>query len=62
MILYYNITDLGRPPDMPKCGFDGNLCDYTLIYVLIGVLVFLAGKWDRMLKKFEFWRKFKQGF
>jgi hypothetical protein len=22
------------PPDMPKCGFDGALCDYTNIYLI----------------------------
>jgi hypothetical protein len=30
------------PADMPKCGFDGGLCDYTIFYVLFGILLFMG--------------------
>lgn len=30
------------PPDIPKCGFDGNLCDYTPFIVAAAILGFLA--------------------
>ncbi len=23
------------PPDMPSCGFDGGLCDYTNVYLIL---------------------------
>ncbi|KAL3118990.1 hypothetical protein niasHT_003773 [Heterodera trifolii] len=36
MSLYYSTGDGSMPQDMPKCGFDGHLCDYTLIYILFG--------------------------
>ncbi|KAL3073194.1 hypothetical protein niasHT_035470 [Heterodera trifolii] len=39
---YWGSYDGYMPSDMPKCGFDGNLCDYTNIYITIGVLAFLA--------------------
>ncbi|KAL3103382.1 hypothetical protein niasHS_002568 [Heterodera schachtii] len=39
---YYSTGDGSMPLDMPKCGFDGNLCDYTLIYILFGVILFLG--------------------
>jgi hypothetical protein len=31
------------PADMPKCGYDGSLCDYTTLYITLGVILFLAG-------------------
>uniref|UniRef100_A0A915P3W7 Guanylate cyclase n=1 Tax=Meloidogyne floridensis TaxID=298350 RepID=A0A915P3W7_9BILA len=39
---YYSTVDGAMPPDMPKCGFDGGLCDYTFFYVLFGVILFLG--------------------
>uniref|UniRef100_A0A914RZX0 Uncharacterized protein n=1 Tax=Parascaris equorum TaxID=6256 RepID=A0A914RZX0_PAREQ len=30
------------PPDVPRCGFDGGLCDYTTIYILIATLTIIA--------------------
>uniref|UniRef100_A0A915N7U3 Guanylate cyclase n=1 Tax=Meloidogyne javanica TaxID=6303 RepID=A0A915N7U3_MELJA len=39
---YYSTADGVMPPDMPKCGFDGGLCDYTFFYVLFGVILFLG--------------------
>lgn len=28
------------PLDTPKCGYDGSLCDYTMIFVLCGFAIF----------------------
>jgi hypothetical protein len=39
---YFSTLDGSMPQDMPKCGFDGGLCDYTFFYALFGVVVFLA--------------------
>uniref|UniRef100_A0A915DCZ7 guanylate cyclase n=1 Tax=Ditylenchus dipsaci TaxID=166011 RepID=A0A915DCZ7_9BILA len=39
---YYTSYDGSMPQDMPKCGFDGSLCDYTYFFVGLGVLVCLA--------------------
>ncbi|KAI3418800.1 hypothetical protein GPALN_007900 [Globodera pallida] len=39
---YWGSYDGYMPNDMPKCGFDGSFCDYTNIYISIGVLAFLA--------------------
>ena len=27
---------------MPKCGFDGSLCDYTIFFVIGGIILFLS--------------------
>jgi hypothetical protein len=40
---YWSSHDGAMPPDMPKCGFDGGLCDYTTIYMIIGILIFFGG-------------------
>ncbi|KAF7636579.1 Guanylate cyclase [Meloidogyne graminicola] len=39
---YWSSYDGFMPPDMPKCGFDGGLCDYTSVYMVIGLLIFLG--------------------
>ncbi|KHN72851.1 Atrial natriuretic peptide receptor 1 [Toxocara canis] len=39
---YWKSSDGQLPKDMPYCGFDGSLCDYTTIYVLVSVLLFFA--------------------
>ncbi|KAL3073107.1 hypothetical protein niasHT_035383 [Heterodera trifolii] len=39
---YWVSYDGQLPSDMPKCGFDGNLCDYSTLYILLGVLLFFA--------------------
>uniref|UniRef100_A0A915M9J1 Guanylate cyclase domain-containing protein n=2 Tax=Meloidogyne TaxID=189290 RepID=A0A915M9J1_MELJA len=36
------IYDGFMPQDMPKCGFDGGLCDYTSVYMVVGILIFLG--------------------
>ena len=41
---YWSSSDGFMPPDMPKCGFDGGLCDYTTVYMIIGILIFFGGK------------------
>lgn len=39
---YWSSYDGSMPLDMPKCGYDGSLCDYTYIFVICGVLGFLG--------------------
>ncbi|KAH7718588.1 Protein GCY-9 protein [Aphelenchoides avenae] len=39
---YWRSSDGLMPPDIPKCGFDGNLCNYTPFIVVAAVLGFLA--------------------
>ncbi|CAD5234238.1 unnamed protein product [Bursaphelenchus xylophilus] len=39
---YWSSYDGAMPADMPKCGFDGSLCDYTIVFVICGFLGFLA--------------------
>ncbi|KAH7716097.1 guanylate cyclase [Aphelenchoides avenae] len=39
---YWSSSDGALPADMPKCGFDGSLCDFTPFFVAAGVLVFFA--------------------
>jgi hypothetical protein len=40
---YWASYDGHMPSDIPKCGFDGSLCDYTKMYITAGVFLFLAG-------------------
>lgn len=37
---YWTSYDGQMPLEIPKCGFDGNLCDYTLIFILCGLAAF----------------------
>uniref|UniRef100_A0A7E4V5L5 Guanylate cyclase n=1 Tax=Panagrellus redivivus TaxID=6233 RepID=A0A7E4V5L5_PANRE len=39
---YWSSYDGLMPIDMPKCGFDGSLCDYTIFFIIGGVLLFFA--------------------
>nr|CAD2203968.1 unnamed protein product [Meloidogyne enterolobii] len=39
---YWSSYDGFMPQDMPKCGFDGGLCDYTSVYMVVGILIFLG--------------------
>ncbi|KAL3101133.1 hypothetical protein niasHS_001593 [Heterodera schachtii] len=39
---YWSSSDGYMPTDMPRCGFDDSLCDYTAMYVLGSALLFLA--------------------
>uniref|UniRef100_A0A9J2P6S8 Guanylate cyclase n=1 Tax=Ascaris lumbricoides TaxID=6252 RepID=A0A9J2P6S8_ASCLU len=39
---YWKSSDGQLPKEMPYCGFDGMLCDYSTVYTIVGVLVFLA--------------------
>ncbi|KAI1704079.1 adenylate and guanylate cyclase catalytic domain-containing protein [Ditylenchus destructor] len=39
---YWSSHDGNMPVDMPKCGFDDSLCDYTLVFVVGGAIAFLA--------------------
>lgn len=39
---YWSSYDGTLPPDMPRCGFDGSLCDYTVFFIIGGVLLFLS--------------------
>ncbi|KAH7726719.1 GCY-9 protein [Aphelenchoides avenae] len=39
---YWHSYDGALPSDMPKCGFDGSLCDYTMIFVAVGLLAFFS--------------------
>uniref|UniRef100_A0A915LTE1 Guanylate cyclase domain-containing protein n=1 Tax=Meloidogyne javanica TaxID=6303 RepID=A0A915LTE1_MELJA len=48
-----SIYDGFMPQDMPKCGFDGGLCDYTSVYMVVviiplGYLLYVKEK-ERML-------------
>jgi hypothetical protein len=38
----WSTYDGSMPIEIPKCGFDESLCDYSQIFVVIGVLVFFA--------------------
>nr|CAD2184540.1 unnamed protein product [Meloidogyne enterolobii] len=37
---FWHSYDGHLPTDMPKCGFDGSICDYTMLYVAIGIVLF----------------------
>ncbi|KAI1709792.1 adenylate and guanylate cyclase catalytic domain-containing protein [Ditylenchus destructor] len=37
---YWSSYDGALPMDMPKCGFDDSLCDYTVLYIVGGFLAF----------------------
>ncbi|KAH7698120.1 guanylate cyclase, partial [Aphelenchoides avenae] len=39
---YWSSPDGSLPADMPKCGFDGNLCDYTPLFVAAGLIAFFS--------------------
>ncbi|KAI3412113.1 Receptor-type guanylate cyclase gcy-9 [Globodera pallida] len=39
---YWSSSDGYMPTDMPRCGFDDSLCDYTVMYVVGSVILFLA--------------------
>jgi hypothetical protein len=39
---YWSSYDGVLPPDMPKCGFDGGLCDYTTFFIICGAIAFIA--------------------
>ncbi|CAD5234237.1 unnamed protein product [Bursaphelenchus xylophilus] len=39
---YWSSYDGVMPPEMPKCGFDGGLCDYTPFFAGAGAVIFLA--------------------
>uniref|UniRef100_A0A915C7J8 Guanylate cyclase n=1 Tax=Parascaris univalens TaxID=6257 RepID=A0A915C7J8_PARUN len=39
---YWKSSDGHLPKEIPYCGFDGMLCDYSTVYTIVGVLVFLA--------------------
>ncbi|KAK0397573.1 hypothetical protein QR680_002176 [Steinernema hermaphroditum] len=39
---YWSSYDGNLPGDMPKCGFDGSLCDYTTIFIIVGVICFFG--------------------
>lgn len=49
---YWTSYDGHPPPDMPKCGYDGSLCDYTTLYITIGVIIFLAGLFLSLIPHF----------
>uniref|UniRef100_A0A9J2P1H2 Guanylate cyclase n=1 Tax=Ascaris lumbricoides TaxID=6252 RepID=A0A9J2P1H2_ASCLU len=39
---YWSSESGQLPPDIPRCGFDGGLCDYTTIYILIATLTVIG--------------------
>uniref|UniRef100_A0A914E165 guanylate cyclase n=1 Tax=Acrobeloides nanus TaxID=290746 RepID=A0A914E165_9BILA len=39
---YWSSQDGSLPVEMPKCGFDGSLCDYSPVYITIGTIVFVV--------------------
>ena len=41
---YWSSYDGSLPSEMPRCGFDGGLCDYTMFYVMGGLLLFTGSK------------------
>uniref|UniRef100_A0A915M913 Guanylate cyclase domain-containing protein n=1 Tax=Meloidogyne javanica TaxID=6303 RepID=A0A915M913_MELJA len=46
---FWHSYDGHLPTDMPKCGFDGSICDYTMLYVAIGIVLFFLSIKERML-------------
>ncbi|VDK45518.1 unnamed protein product [Anisakis simplex] len=38
---YWDSEDGQPPPDMPECGYDGHLCDHTILMVVIGFSLLL---------------------
>jgi hypothetical protein len=42
MTHYWSSYDGYMPADMPRCGYDGSLCDYTSLYILAASLLFLG--------------------
>uniref|UniRef100_A0AC34Q670 Guanylate cyclase n=1 Tax=Panagrolaimus sp. JU765 TaxID=591449 RepID=A0AC34Q670_9BILA len=39
---YWSSYDGALPVDMPKCGFDGSLCDYTMFFVIGAAALFMS--------------------
>ncbi|KAI6244143.1 Protein kinase domain-containing protein [Aphelenchoides fujianensis] len=39
---YWSSYDGLMPPDIPRCGFDDSLCDYTVFFVICGFAAFLG--------------------
>lgn len=39
---YWISYDGAMPTDMPRCGYDGKLCDYTSLLILAGVVALLG--------------------
>lgn len=39
---YWSSYDGVLPVDMPKCGFDGGLCDYTIFFAIGAAVLFIS--------------------